>query len=201
MASLRKEQPGNDFVRARVDSRLKAEAEAVLAAMGLTVSDAFRLMLSRIAQDKALPFEPILPKPKTNQKRKHGTTHVTPQMRQHVASRTHDHFGFSGYRAAIASLYARSEGATQAEVNQAARELDSPQSGFYNMLRQAKNRWKHDVICWDDPARDGKVYKLIYNPCHSAPQAVSPPPNWRKMNAPMTPRGVKPIPYSPRSGV
>jgi DNA-damage-inducible protein J len=201
MTSLRKARPDNDFVRARVDPRLKAEAEAVLAAIGLTVSDAFRLMLSRIAQDKALPFEPILPKPKTNQKGKHSTTHVTPQMRQHVALRTHDHFGFSGYRAAMACLYAKPEGATQEEINQAARELDSPQSGFYNMLRQAKNRWKHDVICWDDPARGGKVYKLIFNPRHSAPQTVSPPLNWQKMNTPIIPLGVKINPYSPRSGV
>jgi DNA-damage-inducible protein J len=33
----------------------------VLAAMGLTVSDAFRLMMVRIAQDKALPFAPLAP--------------------------------------------------------------------------------------------------------------------------------------------
>jgi DNA-damage-inducible protein J len=38
----------------------KAEAAAVLKAMGLTVSDAFRLMMVRIAADKALPFEPLV---------------------------------------------------------------------------------------------------------------------------------------------
>ena len=37
------------------------EASAVLAAMGLTVSDAFRMMLTRIALEKALPFEPLVP--------------------------------------------------------------------------------------------------------------------------------------------
>jgi DNA-damage-inducible protein J len=52
-------------VRARVDRRLTQEAEAVLAVLGLTVSDAVRLMILRIAQDKALPFEPpTLPNPK-----------------------------------------------------------------------------------------------------------------------------------------
>jgi DNA-damage-inducible protein J len=47
-------------VRARIDARIKDEAAAVLATMGLTVSDAFRLLLTRVAHDKALPFEPIL---------------------------------------------------------------------------------------------------------------------------------------------
>jgi DNA-damage-inducible protein J len=37
----------------------------VLTAMGLTVSDAFRLMLIRIAREKALPFEPLIPNAKT----------------------------------------------------------------------------------------------------------------------------------------
>ena len=33
--------------------------------MGLTVSDAFRLMMVRIARDKALPFEPLSPNAET----------------------------------------------------------------------------------------------------------------------------------------
>ena len=41
--------------------RIKNEAAAVLGAMGLTVSDAFRLMMVRIAKEKALPFEPLVP--------------------------------------------------------------------------------------------------------------------------------------------
>jgi DNA-damage-inducible protein J len=52
-------------VRARIDENIKDEAEAVLAAMGLTVSDAFRLMMTRIAKEKALPFEPLIPNRKT----------------------------------------------------------------------------------------------------------------------------------------
>jgi DNA-damage-inducible protein J len=55
----------NTVVRARIDERTKEEAAAVLAAMGLTVSDAFRLMMVRIAKDKALPFEPLVPNAKT----------------------------------------------------------------------------------------------------------------------------------------
>lgn len=55
----------NAVVRARIDERIKEEAAAVLAAMGLTVSDAFRLMMMRIAADKALPFEPLAPNAET----------------------------------------------------------------------------------------------------------------------------------------
>jgi len=51
----------NAVVRARIDQRIKDEAAAVLGAMGLTVSDAFRLLMVRIAKEKALPFEPLVP--------------------------------------------------------------------------------------------------------------------------------------------
>jgi DNA-damage-inducible protein J len=53
--------PENSVVRARIDERIKVEAAAVLAAMGLSVSDAFRMMMIRIAADKALPFSPLVP--------------------------------------------------------------------------------------------------------------------------------------------
>ena len=55
----------NAVVRARIDERIKTEAAAVLGAMGLTVSDAFRLMMTRIAAEKALPFEPLVPNAET----------------------------------------------------------------------------------------------------------------------------------------
>ncbi len=51
----------NQLVQARIDGKIKSEASAVLAAMGLTVSDAVRLMLTKVAQEKALPFEPLIP--------------------------------------------------------------------------------------------------------------------------------------------
>jgi DNA-damage-inducible protein J len=51
----------NAVVRARIDEHTKQEASAVLATMGLTVSDAFRIMLTRIAREKALPFELLVP--------------------------------------------------------------------------------------------------------------------------------------------
>jgi DNA-damage-inducible protein J len=49
------------FVRARIDEALKEEAAAVLADMGLTVSDVVRIVLTKIAKEKALPFEMCIP--------------------------------------------------------------------------------------------------------------------------------------------
>lgn len=51
----------NTVVRARITPELKAEAEDVLHAMGLTISDAIRLLLTRITQDRGLPFELKVP--------------------------------------------------------------------------------------------------------------------------------------------
>ena len=53
--------PANALVQTRIDRDIKEEAAAALAAMGLTVSDAVRLLLTRVAHDKALPFEPLTP--------------------------------------------------------------------------------------------------------------------------------------------
>jgi DNA-damage-inducible protein J len=50
-----------DMVHIRVDGKVKAKAAKTLAAMGLTVSDAVRLLLVRIAAEKAMPFEVRVP--------------------------------------------------------------------------------------------------------------------------------------------
>ncbi len=55
----------NALVQARVDETVKEEASAVLATMGLTVSDAVRMLLTRVAREKALPFEPLVPNAET----------------------------------------------------------------------------------------------------------------------------------------
>ena len=52
-------------VRARIDEKIREEAAAVLDTIGLTVSDAFRLMMVRIATDKRLPFDPLVPNEET----------------------------------------------------------------------------------------------------------------------------------------
>jgi len=51
----------NQLVQARIDGAIKEEAASVLAAIGLTLSDAVRLLLTKIAREKALPFEPLIP--------------------------------------------------------------------------------------------------------------------------------------------
>ena len=52
-------------VRARIDEKTKDEAAVVLEAIGLTVSDAFRLMMVRIAAEKRLPFDLLIPNEET----------------------------------------------------------------------------------------------------------------------------------------
>ena len=44
-------------IRARIEPKLKAEAEAVLAELGLTPSDAIRLLYHQVKLSKSLPFE------------------------------------------------------------------------------------------------------------------------------------------------
>jgi DNA-damage-inducible protein J len=45
------------YVRARIDTRTKERAADALEAMGLSVSDAIRLLMLRIADEQRLPFE------------------------------------------------------------------------------------------------------------------------------------------------
>ncbi len=45
------------MVHVRVDEQIKAQATETLAAMGLTVSDAVRVFLTRVVTDQAFPFE------------------------------------------------------------------------------------------------------------------------------------------------
>lgn len=44
------------MVHVRVDENIKAQATETLASMGLTVSDAIRVFLTRVVADKELPF-------------------------------------------------------------------------------------------------------------------------------------------------
>lgn len=49
------------MVHIRVDEKVKARAARTLASMGMSVSDAVRLLLVRVAAEKALPFEVRVP--------------------------------------------------------------------------------------------------------------------------------------------
>ncbi|HVC58978.1 MAG TPA: type II toxin-antitoxin system RelB/DinJ family antitoxin [Acetobacteraceae bacterium] len=55
------------IVRSRIDTATKERAAAALAAMGLTISDAIRLLLVRVADEKRLPFEVKVPNARSRQ--------------------------------------------------------------------------------------------------------------------------------------
>jgi DNA-damage-inducible protein J len=50
-----------EMVHVRIDKRVKAQAAKTLSAMGLSVSDAVRVLLTRVAVEKTLPFEVKVP--------------------------------------------------------------------------------------------------------------------------------------------
>lgn len=49
------------YVRARIDTATKERATEALGKMGLTVSDAIRLLMLRVADERRLPFEVRVP--------------------------------------------------------------------------------------------------------------------------------------------
>lgn len=51
----------DSVVRARIDTTTKDRAAAALEAMGLSVSDAIRLLMLRIADEQRLPFDVKVP--------------------------------------------------------------------------------------------------------------------------------------------
>jgi DNA-damage-inducible protein J len=51
----------DNYVRARIDTGIKERATVALAAMGLSTSDAIRLLMMRIADEHRLPFEVKVP--------------------------------------------------------------------------------------------------------------------------------------------
>ena len=53
--------PATEMVHVRIDKRVKTKAAKTLAAMGLSVSDAVRVLLTRVATEQALPFEIKVP--------------------------------------------------------------------------------------------------------------------------------------------
>jgi DNA-damage-inducible protein J len=55
----------DSIVRSRIDSETKARAAAALESMGLTISDAIRLLLLRVAQEQRLPFDVKAPNART----------------------------------------------------------------------------------------------------------------------------------------
>lgn len=57
--------PQDSYVRARIDAATKERATHALSAMGLSVSEAIRLLLVRVANEGRLPFAVKVPNTKT----------------------------------------------------------------------------------------------------------------------------------------
>lgn len=53
------------YVRARIDAQTKARDSQALSAMGLSVSDAIRLLMLRVADEQKLPFDVKVPNAET----------------------------------------------------------------------------------------------------------------------------------------
>jgi DNA-damage-inducible protein J len=51
----------DSIVKARIDAGTKERASAALAAMGLSISDAIRLLMFRVAEERRLPFDVQIP--------------------------------------------------------------------------------------------------------------------------------------------
>jgi len=49
------------YVRARIDAKTKERASEALESMGLSISDAIRLLMLRVADERRLPFEVRVP--------------------------------------------------------------------------------------------------------------------------------------------
>ncbi|QAU24067.1 type II toxin-antitoxin system RelB/DinJ family antitoxin [Dyella sp. M7H15-1] len=60
------------YVRARIDSVTKERAAVALGAMGLSISDAIRLLMLRIADERCLPFDVKAPNAPTQNAAHHG---------------------------------------------------------------------------------------------------------------------------------
>lgn len=58
-------RPVDTYVRARIDTATKERAADALEAMGLSISDAIRLLMLRVADERRLPFEVKVPNVRT----------------------------------------------------------------------------------------------------------------------------------------
>lgn len=54
-----------DIIRARVEPKLKAEAESILDGLGMNPSDAIRIFYKQVVLRKGLPFDVMIPNAET----------------------------------------------------------------------------------------------------------------------------------------
>jgi DNA-damage-inducible protein J len=74
--------PATEMVHVRVDKRIKTKAAKTLASMGLSVSDAVRVLLTRVAAEKALPFDVKVPNATTAAAIREARTGKLPSFRE-----------------------------------------------------------------------------------------------------------------------
>jgi DNA-damage-inducible protein J len=70
-----------EMVHVRIDKRIKMRAAKTLASMGLSVSDAVRVLLTRVAVEKALPFDVKVPNASTVAAMREARTGKLPSFR------------------------------------------------------------------------------------------------------------------------
>ena len=70
-----------EMVHVRIDKRIKMRAAKTLASMGLSVSDAVRVLLTRVAAEKALPFDVKVPNAATAAAMREARTGKLPSFR------------------------------------------------------------------------------------------------------------------------
>ena len=75
------------MVHVRVDEDVKAQASDTLARMGLSVSDAVRMMLVRIAAENALPFAVQVPNAATQSAMREARAMVMPKEPRFAAAK------------------------------------------------------------------------------------------------------------------
>ncbi len=73
------------MLHVRVDDTTKTQATQALAAMGLTVSDAVRILLTRVVAEQAFPLELKVPQAQTG-----AATEVSRQKKANGAPKTPD---------------------------------------------------------------------------------------------------------------
>ncbi len=71
-----------EMVHVRIDKRIKTKAAKTLASMGLSVSDAVRVLLTRVAAEKALPFDVKVPNATTIAAIREARTGKLPSFRK-----------------------------------------------------------------------------------------------------------------------
>ncbi len=74
--------PATEMVHVRINKRIKTKAAKTLASMGLSVSDAVRVLLTRVAAEKALPFDVKVPNATTIAAIREARTGKLPSFRK-----------------------------------------------------------------------------------------------------------------------